>query len=177
MTKEQKEFIEKLFSLYSISLAKLAYRRTRDDQMARDLVQETFLTACRKPQKIYNHEKPLAWLYDRLNKLTLREKDRSYHSSEISLLKLDMIGDTDVDLQMNFILPTSLNEKERELILWRVDGGMSFAEIAEHRGITEDACRQQISRAVRKCKELMKQEQITYQKNYTNIQQIIPKLN
>lgn len=161
MTEKQMAFIDKLFERHANSLVQFAYRRTGDEEFAKELVQETFLTACCKPEKICNHEKPVAWLYDTLNKLTMREKGRAFRSAEIPLPDYDLIGDNDLRLPMEFHLPAGLKEKERELILLRADRGMSFAEIAELRGISEDACRQQISRVTRKCRALLEKDFIT----------------
>lgn len=52
-------------------------------------------------------------------------------------------------------LPTGLSEQDKELILLRIDKKLSFDEIAEYYGITNDACRQRLSRAIRKCRLLL----------------------
>lgn len=55
------------------------YRRVGDWHLAEDLVQETFLTACCKSERVCAHKKPVAWLFETLNNLTLRESRRFYH--------------------------------------------------------------------------------------------------
>lgn len=50
---------------------------------------------------------------------------------------------------------TGLSEQDKELILLRIDKKLSFDEIAEYYGITNDACRQRLSRAIRKCRSLL----------------------
>lgn len=161
MTEKQMAFINKLFERHATSLVQYAYRRTGDEEFAKDMVQETFLTSCCKPEKICNHEKPVAWLYDTLKKLMMRATARAYRSAEIPLPDYDLIGDDDLHLPMDIHLPAGLKGKERDLILLRIDRGMSFAEIAELKGITEVACRQQISRVTRKCQRLLEKELIT----------------
>lgn len=69
-----------------------------------------------------------------------------------------MVGLTDVHLPMEYHLPVGLTAKDRELILMRVDGGFSFEAIAEHYGVSEAACRQRMSRAMRKCRMLLEQD-------------------
>ena len=59
------------------------------------------------------------------------------------------------DLPMEEYLPHSLSEKERELLLWRIRDGLSFQEIADRRGLTEAACRKQVSRLMQKCRQLL----------------------
>lgn len=156
--REQMEFIKLLMEKHSQHMIQLTYRRTCDWQLAEDLVQETFLTACCKPDQVCNHINPAAWLYDTLNKLTMRELDRAYRAAEVYELEDELVGLTDVHLPMEYHLPVGLTAKDRELILMRVDGGFSFEAIAEHYGVSEAACRQRMSRAMRKCRMLLEQD-------------------
>ena len=48
-----------------------------------------------------------------------------------------------------------MSEQDKELVLLRIDKKLSFDEIAEYYGITNDACRQRLSRAIRKCRSLL----------------------
>lgn len=165
MTKEQMKLINNLVEQHAGAMAQLTYRRIGDRELAQDLVQETFLTACCKPEAVYEHNKPVAWLYSTLQKLTMREMDRSYHSSEVPLPDEEPSGGIAIDLPMQYYLPKGLKEHEREIILARLERGASFEEIAEQNGISETACRQQYSRAVRKCRSLMEQDSEDYIKN------------
>lgn len=65
-------------------MIRLTYRRIGDWHLAEDLVQETFLTACCKSERVCGHKKPVAWLFETLNNLTLRESRRFYHT-EVSI--------------------------------------------------------------------------------------------
>lgn len=60
-----------------------------------------------------------------------------------------------MNLPMYLYLPTGLSEQDKELILLRIDKKLSFDKIAEYYGITNDACRQRLSRAIRKCRSLL----------------------
>lgn len=156
--REQMEFIKLLMEKYSQHMIQLTYRRTCDHQLAEDLVQETFLTACCKPDQVCNHINPAAWLYDTLNKLTMRELDRAYRAAEVCELDNELVGLTDVHLPMEYHLPVGLTARERELILMRVEDGLSFEAIAEYFGVSEAACRQRMSRAMRKYRVLLEQD-------------------
>lgn len=162
--KKHMEFIKTLMEKHSASMAQLTYRRTSDHQLSEDLVQETFLTACCKPDQLFNHPKPVAWLYDALNKLTMRELDKAYHTAEVSIEDENLAGQMEVTLPMEQYMPSDLSDSDRELILMRVDRGLSFAEIAEHYGILEVTCRKRMSRAMGKCRSLM-EEELAGQKN------------
>lgn len=85
MDKQQREYIHHLMLQYSDAMVRLTYRRVGDWHLAEDLVQETFLTACCKSERVCGHKKPVAWLFETLNNLTLRESRRFYHRLKISL--------------------------------------------------------------------------------------------
>lgn len=160
MTKEQNELISKLFHENGKWLAQLAYRYTQSSELAEDLLQETMLIACTRIDILAEHENQIGWLVKTLWNLAKREMKKFYHT-EVPL-ELDYIRDcsrenTEIELPMKFYLPPELNEKEKEIILMRIDQGMSYLEIAEMKGVSEDACRQQLSRAIRKCRTLMKE--------------------
>lgn len=127
--------------------------RIGDWHLAEDLVQETFLTACWKANQICSHTNPTAWLYKTLNNLIMRELHRSYHK-EVALDEWNEARES-MDIPMHLYLPTGLSEQDKELILLRIDKKLSFDEIAEYYGITNDACRQRLSRAIRKCRLLL----------------------
>ena len=124
-----------------------------DWHLAEDLVQETFLTACWKANQICSHSNPTAWLYKTLNNLIMRELHRSYHK-DVALDEWNEARES-MNLPMHLYLPTGLSEQDKELILLRIDKKLSFDEIAEYYGITNDACRQRLSRAIRKCRSLL----------------------
>lgn len=73
-----------IICVYSDAMIRLTYRRIGDWHLAEDLVQETFLTACCKSERVCGHKKPVAWLFETLNNLTLRESRRFYHT-EVSI--------------------------------------------------------------------------------------------
>lgn len=155
MTKAQKNFIHGLVKTHSAAMVQLTYRRIGDAEIAKELVQETFLTACCKANNICEHEKPVAWLYNTLNNLTRREMYKAYHTAELHNVDEELLGSSELDLSMEFLLPEELSEQERDLIILRVERGLAFSEIAELRGIKEDTCRKQVSRAIHKCRRLL----------------------
>lgn len=157
MTQEENNMIVKLMEEYGNKLMQLASRYTGDIDLAEDLVQETMLIACYKVTTLKNHKNQKGWLYKTLWNLMTREMSKAYHR-EVAL-DVDYIeGNSGIDLPMEYFLPRGLEHKEREIILMRIDRDMSYAEIAEMKGLTQDACRQQLSRAVRRCRELMEKE-------------------
>lgn len=154
MTKEQNELIARLFSKNGKRLSQLVYRYTGSTELAEDLIQETMLIACMKIDVLAEHENQEGWLAKTLWNLSKREMSKAYHS-EVPLELEYIRGNYKMDLSMDLFLPSELNDKEKEIILMRIDQGMSYTEIAAKKGLSEDACRQQLSRAIRKCRALM----------------------
>ena len=140
---------------YSDAMVRLTYRRVGDWHLAEDLVQETFLTACCKSERVCGHKKPVAWLFETLNNLTLRESRRFYHT-EVSIEDIAESYEL-TELPMACHIPMGLSGSEQEIILLRIDKGYSFLELAEHFGISEMACRQRLSRALHKCRTLLEE--------------------
>lgn len=157
MTLEQSEFIENLAHQYTKHMMNLTYRRIGDIDTACDLVQETFLIACCKANCVCNHINPPGWLFFTLNNLILREitrQKREIPSDRVEDFFLEM---DEIELPLEMYIPGTLSKIDREIILWRVKDGLSIKEISALRGISEAACRKQISRAFQRCrKELEK---------------------
>lgn len=156
MDNRQQEIIHSLMVRHTTSMVRLTYRRVGDGHLAEDLVQETFLTACWKADQVCSHPRPTGWLFETLNYLTLREVRRSYHTEVLLDETSDAYGE--LELPMHIYLPAGLSEQDKELILLRVDKGLSFDEIAEYYGITNVACRKRLSRAIQKCRTLLEKE-------------------
>jgi len=158
MTPGQKEMIGQLMRQYAPLMVQLTFRRTGDPQLSEELVQETFLTACKKADIICNHEKPLAWLYQTLQYLTMKEINRACHSREQSSEELQDIAAADDPPAFHEILPRTLTTEERRILILRFEHRLPHREIAEALGISEAACRKQVSRALQKCRITIKRE-------------------
>jgi|GEM_PF-482665 len=86
------------------------------------------------PDAVCNHINPAGWLFNTLKKLTMREMKKSHHS-EIPL-NFDLTDEPEEPvLSMNMYIAPGLTDKDRELILWKVNEELSFEEIANLRGI------------------------------------------
>ena len=158
MTPGQKEMIGHLMRQYAPLMVQLTFRRTGDPQLSEELVQETFLTACKKADIVCSHEKPLAWLYQTLQYLTIREISKTCHSREESSAELQELAAADDPPAFHEILPRTLTTEERRILILRFEHRLSHREIAEALGISEAACRKQASRALQKCRRSIKRE-------------------
>ena len=158
MTPTQKEYIGHLMRQYAPLMVQLTFRRTGDPQLAEELVQETFLTACKKADIVCSHEKPLAWLYQTLQYLTMKEINKACHSREQSSEELYDLAVADDPPSFHEILPRNLTTEEQRILILRFEHRLSHREIAEALGISEAACRKQVSRALQKCRISIKRE-------------------
>lgn len=158
MTREQIDFLDALVAEQQGRMVQLTFRRVGNAALANDLVQEALLTACLKIDEVYYHENPVGWLYKTLDLLTKKEMRRVYHKAEVPLIEDVPSKNNTTDLPMENYLPHGLTEQERLLLLWRIKEDRTFEEIAEIRGITPTTCRKQLSRAVQKCRRLMRED-------------------
>ena len=149
---------EQLVEQYQRLVYTICFQMTRDRDTAEDLVQETFLLLVIRVSEIYTHEKPAGWLFRVLGNLIRRELQKPYHqelplaSEEASLLSY-------TDEHFFQTLPSGLLDAERELLTLRLEKNWDYETIADYLGITPDACRQRMSRAIRKCRELLQNEE------------------
>lgn len=158
MTRSQKELIGSLVKNHWDKLAQYAYRKTGDIELSKDLVQEVMLVACAKVQVLENHHCPIAWCYTTLNHLIMRECKKAYHANEVLTPEVYPAVRQVGELTLDDCLPADLMPAERELIILRVEEGFSTAQIAEQKGLSNSACRKQISRAYEKCRKLFEKE-------------------
>lgn len=154
MEKDYDEFINALCEKYEGALYQFAYRCVDDSELARDVVQEVFLTLTIHVAKVYVHPNPQGWLFKSLYHLTAREIAKHYHN-DVSLDSQEDIPAIKQEETLDNILPRELTDMERELLILRIEKQWDYAAIAEYKGITVVNCRQRMSRAIRRCRELL----------------------
>ena len=157
MTAKEKSFIVDMMEQHEQFLYQVAYRRLGDRELAKDMVQETFLTLTAKVDQVIVHKNPAGWLFKTLSYLICREQERACHYYEMPLSEQD--GQPVVPtMPLADILPGGLREEDQELLILRFEEQLDYRQIAEKKGIKEAACRQRVSRAIRRCRELMELE-------------------
>lgn len=153
MTSKHK-LLETLYKENYNAMMQTALRATGDYHLAQDLVQEAFLTATLKIDKVMEHHQPKFWLYKTLHYILLRENGRAYHTREAELIENVHADKDTLSDNLEYILPKELAYKERELLILRFEKEWSYEQIAEYKGISQTACRKKMSRAVNHCKNL-----------------------
>lgn len=159
MTREQIAFLNQLYIDYTNKLVQCAFRHTSNMELAKYLVQDVFATAIVRIEEVYKRrDNPRPWLFKVLNNLTRRELAKAYHVHELPISEEMQYGAAELDVPLRTLLPIELSEKEKKALLWRLELHMSYAEIAEQYGISEDACRQYVNRTMEKCRRLLEDE-------------------
>lgn len=157
MENDYTEFIDRLCNEYGEALYQYAARRIHNPEITKDLVQEVFLLLTIQISHVYTHQNPQGWLFKVLENLIMREAKKSQRSEVLlSSEEIAQLGRTDEHFFQ--LLPRGLTDSEQELLILRIEKKWDYETIAEYKGLTIDACRQRMSRAIRKCRKLIQQE-------------------
>lgn len=160
MNAEQSEQIKRLY--YEMYDKLIVYARSSLDSesLAEEAVQETFLIACQKPEKLCGSTNPQGWLV-----LTLRNTIRNMKSSRatakrivetylMTQLKELSVWEDKIDLRVQY--ENVADMEEFKLLLEMAIEGRSHQEIARTRGITVSACKKRVQRAKETLQRKMK---------------------
>lgn len=152
---------DQLVRRLNADLYRFAYWLSRDQAIAQDLVQESFLRAWRSLADLRDEKAAKAWLMT----IVRREHARMF---ERKVPPLDDIADLvieDQDTPSAFEMSeiqemrdaiARIEDKYREPLLLQLVGGFSCDEIAEQLGITASAVMTQLFRARAKLKALLR---------------------
>ncbi|HWS27683.1 MAG TPA: sigma-70 family RNA polymerase sigma factor [Xanthomonadales bacterium] len=152
---------DQLVRRLNADLYRFAYWLSRDDAIAQDLVQESFLRAWRSLADLRDDKAAKAWLMT----IVRREHARMF---ERKVPPIDDIADLvieDQDTPSAFEMSeiqemrdaiARIEDKYREPLLLQLVGGFSCEEIADQLGITASAVMTQLFRARAKLKALLR---------------------
>ncbi|MBK9655549.1 MAG: sigma-70 family RNA polymerase sigma factor [Rhodanobacteraceae bacterium] len=155
---------DQLVRRLNADLYRFAYWLSRDQALAQDLVQESFLRAWRSLADLRDEKAAKAWLMT----IVRREHARMF---ERKVPPLDDIADLvieDQDTPSAFEMSEiqemrdaigRIEDKYREPLLLQLVGGFSCEEIAEQLGISASAVMTQLFRARAKLKALLRGSQ------------------
>ena len=150
LSPKEAEIIEQYYIVHYDQLFKYAYHILHDQSLAEVAVQETFLVASRRVDKLIESERPIGWLFNVL-KYTIKAMERDRAEILRRCVELD---DTVVPSE-ELPEPEELDKSNCDLALLKrvyVDG-YRLSELAAELNTTVPALKMRISRAKKRLRE------------------------
>jgi RNA polymerase sigma factor (sigma-70 family) len=145
----EKNFIEQLYIQYANTIQQYALRKLKNQEIANDLLQEVFVLSCVKVAELQAHPNKIGWLYKTANTLIMRVQcDRT-----LNTLSLDEYADLPAEPYnppLDLLLPITLSDTERKILVLRFEGKLSFNDIGKQLGLSAGNCRVILSRTLKK---------------------------
>ena len=143
MAHNSEDFIARLYKALYEKLFRIAYRMLGDTEQAGDAVQDVFLQVVFHRSKLMEHPNPEGWLVLALKNNIQNERRRSMAHQIVSLDEIARVAET-----------------ERDILIWRFEQDLSYREIADRLEISESSCRSRVSRAISRCRKLIKNRKL-----------------
>ncbi len=154
------EAFEALVSRYAGLVYATALRQTRRVEQAKDVTQEVFVALARKAAKLSDSGSIGGWLHravmleaakaKRTEARRLRKMDNYREHLERSVKGHEFQPELMAAIDDGLL---RLPDRDRRLLSWRFLDGLSFAQIAEKLGKSENACHKMQSRALAKLRK------------------------
>lgn len=157
------ERLERMVSMYQLSLLRLCYAYLHDEELAKDAVQETFIKAYRHMEQFRETSSEKTWL-SRIAINVCKDMRRSAWFKHVDRgITLDMLpesacpaADEHRNLTVEIMnLPPKL--REAALLCWLQE--MSYSEAAEALGITHQAVSGRLDRARKKLRKALERSE------------------
>lgn len=145
---EQKQLVEKLFKAEYENMVAFANHILGDFNLADVAVQDTFLIALQKPDKLFESPNPTGWLYNTIKHVILHiERDRNYlYKRNVSLYDISAESASYEDTYSEISPEVRQSDEWKLLTLFYIEG-YSIRELAKKYDISEDACKSRLKRA------------------------------
>ncbi len=155
---EPTEWFDQLYREHAERLFKQAVLALRDEHLAEDLVEETYVRLLAREETVRNHPNPGGWLSQALKHLIADEKKAARRQREVPLT-IDVAAPEDEYVPpLGDLLPRELAPKEREILLFLFEEELTYPEIAERLGISVLNCRTRAFRAKARYRQLKERE-------------------
>lgn len=144
-----------------------ALRQIGDPALAQDVTQAVFIALAQKAAKLPRRVLICGWLYRATRyavlNLTRAERSRRRHEQEVAAMQTAETEGTPTEPLWEKVSPHldeamgKLSDSDRAAILVRYFGGKSHKEISAVLGISEDAAKKRLSRALSRLRQLLAQ--------------------
>ena len=144
LTTEESDLVEQYYRAHYELLFKYALRILHDQSLAEVAVQETFLVASRRVDKLKESEKPIGWLFNVL-KYTIKSMKRDRATVLEHCVSLE---DAEISTE-NDLIPEELSEAVPDMDLLRrfYVEGYKLCELAKEESTTVAALKMRLYRA------------------------------
>jgi RNA polymerase sigma factor (sigma-70 family) len=152
-----------------VVMASAARRLGGDEHRAREVAQQVFIAAARNAGQLARHRSVVAWLFtvtrhEALN--LMRNEQRRTQRERAAAAEAELVAPT-ADARWEEIGPVlegamdQLSERHREALLLRFFSGLPLAEIGRRLGMSENAARMRVQRALEELSRRLARRQVT----------------
>lgn len=151
--------INKLYDIYAKDIYKFIMSIALNHEIAEDIMQSTFLSAIKSIHTFKGHSSVKTWLFG-----IAKNEYYTYLRKNPSNLKLEDINEIHYIQENNELYMSimkkikELKEPQKQIVILRIINDMSFAEIGEVVGKSENYCRVNFFREKQKLWEAIKNE-------------------
>jgi RNA polymerase sigma-70 factor (ECF subfamily) len=156
----------RLFYLYTPKLIPFLHKLTKNDQLAKEMLQETFLRLWTNRQELTKVQSPSAWIYRLASNISIDYL--RVQGNRQRILKTIHVADTgdhvteSVDArQLKSIIHTAVDklpEKRQQIYRLSREQGLSHQEIATELGISINTVKNQLGIALKTIQEYISRE-------------------
>jgi len=142
-----------------------ALRRVGDDaHLAKDVTQKVFIALARQAASVSNHRTLTGWLYTTSRfaaAQVVRTEQRRKAREQKAYIMNEFSSDAPPDPEWDLVRPAlddvmdQLSKGDREALLLRYFSGCHFSEVGLNLGLSEDAARKRVDRALEKLRALL----------------------
>lgn len=163
--------MDEIYQMYSKKILNYLYFHTRDRELAEDLMQETFYKATKKINTFRNDCELIVWLHQIAKNLWKDELKKMKRMKEVEL-KEEIAAEFDMEEELYdkeqkskmYQQLNGLKGNAKELMFLRIVNDMSFKEIGDILGETENWARTNFYRTKEKIKEMNREEEKKYER-------------
>lgn len=161
LTLSQQKLIDELYDKHRNMLYNYALSILRDDDMSEEAVQETFRIACTKITTLLEKENKPGWLVNVLKNI-IKKAIESKQKAALYIAELpgnfDIEDTGQIDDNVDILYSDLASNRDFQLIKEFVFEKKSIKDIAQEDKISISACKQRLSRARKRLRELIEKQ-------------------